>query len=109
MWSMLKKAAEFINDHPRLILLMAWPVWTLFLGGLTLIIWLGPWLETTAMQMKQLDILAGIALMIGSILGLNQLAQSSSFFGRMALKVGKVFDLEADMDDDQKEKKKEEE
>lgn len=98
MWSMLKKALEFINDHPRIILLMAWPVLTAVMVGLILIVWQGPWIVSAAMQMKQLDILAGFGLIFGTILGLNQLAQSSSFFGKMGLKVGQVFDLQADMD-----------
>lgn len=62
------------------------------------------------MQMKQLDILAMFGLIFGTILGLNQLAQSSSFFGKMALKVGQVFDLQADMDgEDQNHPKKKDE
>ena len=98
MGRMLKQALEFINDHPRIILLMAWPVFTAIMIGLILIVWQGPWIVSAAMQMKQLDILALFGCIIGSILGLNQLAQSSSFFGKLAMKVGSVFDLTADMD-----------
>lgn len=98
MGKMLKAALEFINKYPRVILLMAWPVFTAIFLWLIWIVWQGPWIVTAAMQMKQLDILAGFGIIIGSILGLNQLAQSSSFFGKLALKVGAVFDMNADME-----------
>lgn len=98
MGRMLKQVLEFINDHPRIILLMAWPVFTAIMIGLILIVWQGPWIVSAAMQMKQLDILAMFGCIFGAILGLNQLAQSSSFFGKLAMKVGTVFDLSADMD-----------
>lgn len=100
MLRMLKQALEFIDSHPRIILLMAWPVFTAVVVGLILIIWKGPWIITAALQMKQLDILGGIAMGIIAIIALNQLAQSSTFFGRLGLKLGSVFDLNADMDGD---------
>lgn len=97
----MKSILEFIDKHPRIILLMAWPVFTLMVGGLIVIIWQGPWMVTAAIQLKQLDLLGYIAGGILAILGLNQLAQSSSFFGKLGLKIGSVFDLNADMEDQQ--------
>lgn len=98
MGRMLKAALQYINDHPRIILLLAWPVFTLGVVGLVWIIWQGPWMVTAAIQLKQLDILGCITFGVLAILGLNQLAQSSSFFGKVSAKVGSVFDLSADMD-----------
>jgi Trk-type K+ transport system membrane component len=100
MLKMLKDALQFINDHPRIILLLAWPVFTLGVIGLVWIIWQGPWLVSAAMQMKQLDILGGITFGVLAIIGMNQLAQSSSFFGKVGMKIGSVFDMSADMDPD---------
>lgn len=95
----VRQSLEFIDKHPRIILLLAWPVFTLMVAGLVWIIWQGPWMVTAAIQMKQLDILGYITGGIIVILGLNQLAQSSSFFGKLGLKVGSFFDLNADMED----------
>lgn len=98
MLKVMKKVLQFIDTHPRIILLLAWPVLTLLAVGVVLIVWKGGWLVLPAVQLKQLDILGAALVGILAIMGLNQLAQSSSFFGKLALKLGNLFDLSADMD-----------
>lgn len=94
----MRKSLEFIDRHPRIILLMAWPVISIMIIGVIMIVWMGGWLVLPAIQLAQLSILGNISLGLIGILLLNQLAQSSTFFGKIGLKLGNVFDASAEMD-----------
>jgi len=97
--SRMKTVLEFIDKRPRIILLAAWPVFSLCLIGLTLIVWLGiPDLGLVAILLKKLEILAATIFGITVILGFNQLAQSSTFFGKVGVKLGSLVDVSANMD-----------
>lgn len=104
MIKMIKTALEWVEKHPRIILLLAWPVFTALIVFLILVIWKGGWVTIPSIQLKQLDILGSIALGLLAILGLNQLAQSSTFFGKVGLKLGSLVDVSADMDSDDEKK-----
>lgn len=104
MIKMIKDALEWVEKHPRIILLLAWPVFTALVVFLILVIWKGGWVTIPSIQLKQLDILGSIALGLLAILGLNQLAQSSTFFGKVGLKLGSLVDVSADMDADEEKK-----
>lgn len=102
---MIKQAIQFVESHPRMILMMGWPVLVLILIGLIMIVWHGPWIVAAAIQLKQLDILASLSIGVLVLLGLNQFAQSSGFFEKFGLKVGQLIDLDADMNDDEEKSK----
>jgi hypothetical protein len=94
MLAMLGAAARYIDTHPRLILIGAWPMMSLFLAALIWIIWKGPWPADAAHQ--QLNILGCIAYGFLGTFALTMLAQSITFFGKLGVRVGSLIDLNAD-------------
>ena len=97
--SRMKTVLEFIDKRPRIILLAAWPAFTLCAVALTCaVVYAIPDLGLVVLLMKKLDILHAALIGVLAILGLNQLAQSSSFFGKVGMKLGSLVDVSADMD-----------
>lgn len=95
--SMFTRAVEYIDSHPRIILMMAWPVLCLFIAAGVWINWQGPWMHTEAIEQHRLQINAFITFGILGIMALNMIAQSSSFFGGLGLRLGNVVDARIDM------------
>jgi hypothetical protein len=93
MFAMLGKAISFIDTHPRLILMLGWPIFSAFVMGFTWIIWKGPWPATSADH--QLTILGYCVWGFVGMMGLGYLAQSMALFGRLGLKVGNFVDVNA--------------